>query len=52
MSEAIGAVAGGPKVFAVRRCEIDLRPGGKMHYCLRTPDGNESAAVDAFLGAP
>jgi uncharacterized protein YndB with AHSA1/START domain len=22
-------------------CVIDLRPGGRCHYCLRTPDGND-----------
>jgi uncharacterized protein YndB with AHSA1/START domain len=31
----------GPKGFAVTHCKVDLRPGGLMHYCLRTPDGNE-----------
>ena len=31
----------GPKGFVVTHCEIDLRPGGIMHYCLRMPDGNE-----------
>ena len=31
----------GPKGFVVTHCKIDLRPGGIMHYCLQTPDGNE-----------
>jgi uncharacterized protein YndB with AHSA1/START domain len=31
----------GPKGFVVTHCKVDLRPGGMMHYCLRTPDGNE-----------
>jgi len=31
----------GPKGFTVRHCTVDLRPGGKMHYCLRMPDGGE-----------
>lgn len=31
----------GPKGFTVKQCEIDLRPGGIMHYCLQMPDGNE-----------
>jgi uncharacterized protein YndB with AHSA1/START domain len=31
----------GPKGFVVTHCKVDLRPGGIMHYCLRTPDGNE-----------
>ena len=31
----------GPKGFVVTHLELDLRPGGRMHYCLRMPDGNE-----------
>jgi uncharacterized protein YndB with AHSA1/START domain len=31
----------GPKGFSVTRLELDLRPGGRMHYCLRMPDGKE-----------
>ena len=31
----------GPKGFSVTHCKIDLRPGGKGHYCLRAPDGGE-----------
>ena len=31
----------GPKGFTVTHCKLGLRPGGIMHYCLRTPDGNE-----------
>ena len=31
----------GPKGFVVTHCEIDLRPGGLGHYCLRAPDGKE-----------
>jgi uncharacterized protein YndB with AHSA1/START domain len=31
----------GPKGFVVTHCKIDLRPGGTMHYCLRTPNGHE-----------
>ena len=29
----------GPKGFTTPYCEIDLRPGGVMHYCMRSPDG-------------
>ena len=29
----------GPKGFTVRHCTVDLRPGGVMQYCLRSPDG-------------
>jgi uncharacterized protein YndB with AHSA1/START domain len=31
----------GPKGFTVKQCKIDLRPGGMMHYCLRSPDGHD-----------
>jgi len=31
----------GPKGMTVPHCEMDLRPGGTYHYCLRTPDGHD-----------
>jgi uncharacterized protein YndB with AHSA1/START domain len=31
----------GPKDFTTPHCSIDLRPGGRMHYCMRAPDGQE-----------
>ena len=31
----------GPKGFKVTHCTVDLRPGGIMHYCLRSPDGQD-----------
>jgi len=31
----------GPKGFTVSYCKIDLRPGGVLHYCLRSPDGHD-----------
>lgn len=31
----------GPKGFTVSHCAVDLRPGGLMHYCLRSPDGHD-----------
>jgi len=31
----------GPKGFTVTFCKIDLRPGGKFHYCLKGPDGSD-----------
>jgi uncharacterized protein YndB with AHSA1/START domain len=31
----------GPKGFSVSHCTLDLRPGGLMHYCLRSPDGHD-----------
>lgn len=29
----------GPKGFTTPHCKIDLRPGGTIHYCMRSPDG-------------
>jgi uncharacterized protein YndB with AHSA1/START domain len=29
----------GPKMFTNPRCEIDVRPGGKIHIDMRAPDG-------------
>ena len=31
----------GPRGFTSPICKLDLRPGGSMHYCLRSPDGHE-----------
>ena len=31
----------GPKGFTVFSCKNDLRPGGMMHYALRSPDGED-----------
>jgi len=31
----------GPKGFTVTACKMDLRPGGSLHYGLRSPDGHE-----------
>jgi len=31
----------GPKGFAMTHCEIDPRPGGFFHYCLRSANGQE-----------
>jgi len=31
----------GPKGFTSPSCALDLRPGGSMHYCMRSPDGRE-----------
>ena len=31
----------GPKGFVVTHCKLELRPGGKGHYCLRAPDGSD-----------
>jgi uncharacterized protein YndB with AHSA1/START domain len=31
----------GPKGFTVPFCKIDLRPGGVMHFCMRSPEGQD-----------
>ncbi len=31
----------GPSRFTTPGCTIDLRPGGRLHYCMRAPDGQE-----------
>ncbi|MBI3452146.1 MAG: SRPBCC domain-containing protein [Rhodospirillales bacterium] len=31
----------GPKGAVMRVCNIDFRPGGIFHYCLRTSDGHD-----------
>lgn len=29
-----------PKPYTIPVCRIDLRPGGKWHYCMRSPEGH------------
>ena len=31
----------GPKGVSIPLAELDLRPGGSYHYCMKTPDGTE-----------
>jgi len=31
----------GPRGFTSPVCKLDLRPGGNMHYCMRSADGRE-----------
>ena len=31
----------GPKGTTIPKAELDLRPGGSFHYCLRMPDGSQ-----------
>jgi uncharacterized protein YndB with AHSA1/START domain len=31
----------GPKGFTMPIAKLDFRPGGTLHYCLRSPDGTE-----------
>lgn len=38
----------GPRGFTSPICNLDLRPGGSMHYCLRSPEGREMWGKFAF----
>jgi len=38
----------GPKGVPMTRADMDLRPGGSFHYCLRTPDGGEMWGLWTF----
>lgn len=31
----------GPNGFTTPFCKIDLRPGGTIHYCMRSPEGRD-----------
>jgi len=31
----------GPKGFTMAAAKMDFRPGGQLHYCLKSPDGKE-----------
>lgn len=31
----------GPQGVAISHATFDLRPGGMLHYCMKTPDGHE-----------
>lgn len=31
----------GPKGFMTPYCTIDLRPGGRIHFCMRSPEGQD-----------
>lgn len=31
----------GPKGVTIQRSQMDFRPGGTFHYCMKTPDGHE-----------
>jgi uncharacterized protein YndB with AHSA1/START domain len=31
----------GPNGFTMPFCKIDLRPGGVMHFCMRSPEGQD-----------
>jgi uncharacterized protein YndB with AHSA1/START domain len=38
----------GPKTFTAPVCKIDFRPGGKYHYCMRSPDGQDFWSTGVF----
>ena len=38
----------GPKQFTTPHCTIELRPGGRMHYCMRAPDGQEFWGIGIY----
>jgi uncharacterized protein YndB with AHSA1/START domain len=31
----------GPKGFTTPYCQMDVRPGGRFHHCMRSPEGRE-----------
>jgi uncharacterized protein YndB with AHSA1/START domain len=31
----------GPRSFTTPHCTIDLRPGGRIHFCMRSPEGKD-----------
>jgi uncharacterized protein YndB with AHSA1/START domain len=39
----------GPKPFTNPVCEIDLRPGGRFHYVMRSPDGMDFPMKGTFI---
>jgi len=38
----------GPKGHTTPYCEIDLRPGGVMHHCMRSPEGRDVWSKGVF----
>ncbi|HJP63561.1 MAG TPA: SRPBCC domain-containing protein [Mucilaginibacter sp.] len=39
----------GPKPFTNPVCEIDLKPGGRFHYVMRSPDGQDFPMMGTFI---
>jgi uncharacterized protein YndB with AHSA1/START domain len=39
----------GPEHFTAPACKIDLRVGGKYHFCMRAPDGKEYWNTGEYL---
>lgn len=38
----------GPKGVTIKYSNIDFRPGGRNHYCMVTPDGNEMWGLQVY----
>jgi uncharacterized protein YndB with AHSA1/START domain len=38
-----------PKPYETSHCEIDLRPGGRFHTVMRSPEGEENANTGCYL---
>jgi uncharacterized protein YndB with AHSA1/START domain len=38
----------GPRTWPVAICTVDLRVGGRWHYCMRGPDGDESWGIGVY----
>lgn len=38
----------GPRGFTLPHCTIDLRPGGRWRYCMRSPEGDEVWAAGVY----
>ena len=38
----------GPTGFTTPVCTIDLRPGGRVHTCMRTPDGKDYWSIGVY----
>lgn len=39
----------GPKPFTNPVCEIDLKPGGRFHYVMRSPDGMDFPMLGTYI---
>ena len=38
----------GPTGWTLPHCTVDLRPGGKWHYCMQGPDGTEAWGLTLY----
>lgn len=43
-----------PKGITTPYCKVDLRPGGKFHFCMRTPEGRDIWGIGVYreIAAP